>query len=676
VQVFLVKKLIKRIMLTMCLWSVSGIAFSDSNSEKLRYMSMLIRDRLPSIQESKDFYENKKSLDEFINTWMASADHEKRMNRYFDDMFGMEKYIFISQSNFILARYHTENSNVPQSVPADLDAYGSKTNVYYLPDYEVSDCFKSGATAPVLMDVWWSDTQQLICPTAISPNGVAGSFMKLTSTDNILHFTDSAGTFAATIPATIYTDLTALAAAIQTQMNIESTNTYDVSVASSYFLEFAVDSGNVTIDYSGANSITGILGSGLTGTSSTNTAVYSGYAPNNKRCLSSGSDGMADEDCGCGEKLFLCYPAEDLGKVMSAVGNEFQSRATHFYDASGSWNDVFGGSKFYGNRLLYHHYLFQQEINITSLVPPAGIVADVMALSPTVSSEVPMPEYSSIRQGSDGVERSGVVTSPAFLRRFNNMRSRIRAVVERMLCRDVDGSLNVDNTNTFYNDNFSASATQDIGIAVNAHGHKDGCKDCHYSLDNYASTILTWADGGLGNWGEYVWNEKTQVGHVLGQTGTGPRFLMNTMMENQAGGFYECMAKRAYEDFTGGNWASLSSADRTSFETSAQQGPKQTISAILTSDVVKNMRSNAPTVTSTTTTITYAFNNDIKPILEDKCGGSSCHSADGNQTKYNTSKAIFDTAPAIRISNGSMPPSGSTALTEAEKDILLIYLAQ
>ena len=86
-----------------------------------------------------------------------------------------------------------------------------------------------------------------------------------------------------------------------------------------------------------------------------------------------GSTGIAHAECGCGEDLFLCYPRYEKGKVISAVGLEFQNRGVHAYNEDLSWTEVFGGDKFYGNRWLYHHYLYQQDFAITSRTPPASV---------------------------------------------------------------------------------------------------------------------------------------------------------------------------------------------------------------------------------------------------------------------------------------------------------------
>ena len=767
------------------------LAIAGESVEQFRYLSMIIRDQLPTVEESKDFYNKEKSLSEFTASWLASDAHTNRVKRYFDDMFGLQKYMFVSGENLdliksnhyveiswdarwidfvddsgvksvalatneelasgsvkiqepsqmvsllndklndaagagvnIIASYdsgaekisiaatgtsvfeihfasgaNTDNSlatalgytktdkigslsyqaesvyeeSLSNNIPTDLRD-SRELDVYYIPSFEQDSCFDEDTSSPILMDVWWSNTPEKICPTAVSPDGFNTAFFRISSEDAKLDFIDQDGSYSTSIPLKSYKTADELAAAIETAMEAASiSRDYSVSYDSATAkFSVAVDSGNVQLAFgSSTDSIGNIVGISDTSSNSSHTGYQ---VRENHRCSTSGELGFAHPDCGCGDKAFMCYPQELKGLVMSAIGNEFQTRAAHFYDSDGTWLDVFGGSKFVGNRFLYHHYLYQQELLLTSKQPDADAMTDLMAMKLDQEDEVPMPEYSSVRTGPDGVQRSGVVTSPGFLRRFNNFRSRTRAVVERLLCKDVDSSLNIDGTSTFYNPNFADGTAQPEGQAVNDHGHKESCSTCHYSLDNFGSTLIMWADGGEGSFGEWAWWQKSQMGHVLGQTGSGPRFLMQTMIENQQSGFYECMAKSAFEDFTGADWSGLDQAAKSSFISAARVGPKETIGKILKSKTVLDLRSHDQVIESQTVAIAYDFNTDINPIVSNKCGGSACHSSASSLIQLEDNKNNFDGINKIRIENTSMPPPGSPALTADEKQILLQYL--
>lgn len=323
------------------------------------------------------------------------------------------------------------------------------------------------------------------------------------------------------------------------------------------------------------------------------------------------------------------------------------------------WLDLLGGNKFYGNRWLYHHYIMQEKIEYGLELPTQAEWSFLKSLPTTANVFLPFPNSS--------VERSGVVTSPSFLRRFNNFRSRIRAITEKLLCKDVDGSLNIDNYAQFINPSLTAFDR--------SHGEQQSCATCHYSLDNFGSTILGWSPEGYFE----KWNPPSQLGHVFGEDGTGPRFLMESYVE-RGSDFSLCMAKKTWQEFSGADWNVLSATEKQDLLIAASEGPKQVIESVLTGAPLKNLRLNKGSKVTTTNTVVYDFEADINPILSNSCSGSECHNQGNSRSAasaYVGGEAAFKSAPGIRISNGSMPPANSGKyLTEEEKEKLLIFLGQ
>lgn len=69
---------------------------------------------------------------------------------------------------------------------------------------------------------------------------------------------------------------------------------------------------------------------------------------------------------------------------------------------------------------------------------------------------------------------------------------------------------------------------------------------------------------------------------------------------------------------------------------------------------------------------------DVQPIVEAKCGGAACHDDGGplrTAAEFVNDEARFKATGTARIDDGSMPPSGSTALTAEEKTKLLEFLS-
>lgn len=78
-----------------------------------------------------------------------------------------------------------------------------------------------------------------------------------------------------------------------------------------------------------------------------------------------------------------------------------------------------------------------------------------------------------------------------------------------------------------------------------------------------------------------------------------------------------------------------------------------------------------------------SFANDVDPILEKSCGGSTCHSSGSPYTNYLGNQTAFDgnedsIKARITATNASvMPPSTSElTLSTADKTVLLNYIAQ
>jgi hypothetical protein len=393
--------------------------------------------------------------------------------------------------------------------------------------------------------------------------------------------------------------------------------------------------------------------------SSTSSAINFNGGRNN--CLDAyGANGLRSASCGCGTEQFICFPATEKGKVMRGVTTEFSQRGLHVYSKGMSWLTLLGGDLYIGDRWLYHHYLYQSVIG-TGAVPSAAELTTLKAL-PTSSRDT-------INFSSELPERAGVVTAPGFLRRFNNFRSRIRALTNVLLCKDVDGSLDpTAEAQGFLNPTLSDFDRE--------HGTRGDCSSCHYPMDNFGSLILHWNDQGLYE----AWRpNRSQLGWAFGQEGEGPRFLMQGYVERSDGVFHQCMAKRAFQDFSGLSWDALADADREAFVLLAEKGPRKLIQGILRSEVMRTARlPTAGKLGDAASALDFA--SDVNPILERSCAGAACHGQDtarGSGTAYVGNEALFKGIDAGRIESGSMPPAGSgKSLTEGEKATLLDFLAQ
>jgi hypothetical protein len=375
-------------------------------------------------------------------------------------------------------------------------------------------------------------------------------------------------------------------------------------------------------------------------------------------CANVGANGIGHADCGCGKNLVGCIDENVWIDMFTAVKNEIPNRGVYSYQQSLSWSDFLASNEFIGNKYAYYGYLISGGMAWTGDVTDADI-ASLRAIPTTSSVKVPSnPNYP---------ERAGIITNLAFMQQYNNFRSRISKLTNALLCKDVDGTLNTDGTSTFYNPNFTAA---DI-----AHGEKEGCASCHYGMDNMGSTLFGWSTGGFFKYWESGFTE-LQKGHVFGQTGTGPEFLMRGFTE-RASGFHECMAKRFWEDLTGETWEELSTSIRSTFISSSSSGPRSLIQTVVNSDSFMNVRQfGAENVPETITETNISFVS-VNQILEESCSGSGCHSQGtnlGSRYEYINSESNFQQAPVNRVTDGSMPIG--KIISDQNRQVLVDYLSQ
>ena len=373
-------------------------------------------------------------------------------------------------------------------------------------------------------------------------------------------------------------------------------------------------------------------------------------------CTDSGVSGIGSDGCGCGPNMILCYPESLRTTFAEHLRYEFQHRGLYAYEENLSWTELLGGDFFYGSRILYKHYLDQQAI-YRNILPTATDLTNLTGLPLTTYARTDFPE-------SGDVSRAGLATSPVFLRQYNNFRSRINILTARLLCQDVDASLNTDGIARFVNETLSDFDQ--------VHGTNPDCSGCHYPMDNMGSTIHLWNEGG---WFEFYGTPGTQnlSGHAFGASGTGPGFLM-TAYVNRGTPFHTCMARTAWEDFSGATWEDLGASVQNSLIAASGGGPRSLIRAILTSTQIRSLHNNGISQTTIGGVSSYDFTNDINPILQTNCSGAACHSAGtslGAQYEFIDNESVFSQVPAGRIDDDTMPPpSSNRTISDGDRSIL------
>ena len=375
-------------------------------------------------------------------------------------------------------------------------------------------------------------------------------------------------------------------------------------------------------------------------------------------CFRDGNEGIFHANCGCGPNLISCFPSSMIvSHLMPGPRFEFAERALYSYKNNLSWQDMLGGNSFIGSRFAYYPYI----VSSFSARGDLYNTDDVQTLM-----NLPLEGSSSASFPASPAPRAGVVTSVGFLQKNNNFRSRIAKLTEVLLCQDVEPNLNTDGITQLVNPSFTQ--------ADHDHANKEGCSGCHMALDNLGSTLLGWDDIGIFRW----WESPSQLGHVFGNRGTGPGFLMEGFV-SQTEKFHSCMAKKIWEDFTGLKWSFAPEAVQSTLVSASADGPKSLVDTFVGLDILLSLRSTG-LETSSSVKVELDFSQDVNPILTQSCSGSSCHSVGttlGKRYEYVGQDSVFQEAPLSRISDGTMPPSSSgRTVLNTQREILSRFLQQ
>ena len=278
--------------------------------------------------------------------------------------------------------------------------------------------------------------------------------------------------------------------------------------------------------------------------------------------------------CGCGPNMALCLPGAFVDTYLTSVYREPAMRGQWAYDHDWSWEQWLGGDKLIADRYLYHFYLASR-----SQVPTKDTAPFLTELLATPLGEFVETDYP---QGPGAPEYAGFLTGPGFLMQHNNFRSRIAIMTEQLLCTDVGGALNLPGPD--YPGGITEFINPDHDALTLQHATPE-CAGCHYPMDNLGSTLF-----GFDTSGEWdVTADISTLGYVFGEVGEGPKFLAEGYVQ-RGPGFMDCMARRAWEDFSSAGWETLTQAQQDELLQAAEAGPRTLLRQVVMGAPMKARR--------------------------------------------------------------------------------------
>lgn len=193
-------------------------------------------------------------------------------------------------------------------------------------------------------------------------------------------------------------------------------------------------------------------------------------------------DGRYDPYCGCGPNLAWCDTAE-LGHngdnpnppVAVAIAGDLKRRVHRVIDQDLSYLELLTGRTMFVNGPLVHFLRYQTQL-------PAHVRFNEVPIDPAILPDLAFEDKDTWTEIELGDEQAGVLTSIAYLMKFQTRRSRVNRFYNAFLCQPFqppDGGLeDLDDPDA------SLDLTQ-----------REGCSYCH--------ALLEPAGAHWGRWGEY-----------------------------------------------------------------------------------------------------------------------------------------------------------------------------
>jgi len=197
------------------------------------------------------------------------------------------------------------------------------------------------------------------------------------------------------------------------------------------------------------------------------------------------NDGRYDPHCGCGPNLAWCdtYSLGHNGNnpnppVAASIVGDLEHRIARVVEQDLSYLEMLTGQTMFVNGPLVHFYRYQTRV-------PAHIRFNEVPVDPARLPDLEFTDVDTWVELELGEEHSGILTSTAYLMKFQTRRARTNRFFTAFLCQPFqppDGGLT---------DLDSPDATLDLSV-------RDGCKYCHAILEPAGAHWGRWSEYGAG----------------------------------------------------------------------------------------------------------------------------------------------------------------------------------
>ncbi|MFT7625228.1 MAG: hypothetical protein ACI9WU_004419, partial [Myxococcota bacterium] len=199
-------------------------------------------------------------------------------------------------------------------------------------------------------------------------------------------------------------------------------------------------------------------------------------SPNGTACHT--REGTADVGCGCGDELKWCKYGSVNRDVTAGMARDIELRIAQIIKEDRPYTELFTGTTGFVNGPMVHHLKHRATFHANFRLEPLSVdLADLPDLDPTDTET-----FVEVDMGS---AHAGILTSWAFLARFQTNRARANRFYTNFMCQPFSppqGGIPI---------NEEEALVPDLQ-------KRGGCKYCHSLLEPSASFWGRWTEGGAG----------------------------------------------------------------------------------------------------------------------------------------------------------------------------------
>jgi hypothetical protein len=200
-------------------------------------------------------------------------------------------------------------------------------------------------------------------------------------------------------------------------------------------------------------------------------------SPSGKNC--STNSGASDIGCGCGPNLRHCSYGSINKTILDSMSEDVDRRVADNIAANKPYTELLTGKTMWVNGPLSHYLRYHRGVT-------SGLSSNPLAMHESQIPVIGYPEKNTWVAVQLGDHHSGVLTSPAFLLRFQTNRARANRYFNSFLCQPFQPAPG------------GIPASTDEEAKETDLQERHGCKYCHALLEPSASFWGRWRPSGAG----------------------------------------------------------------------------------------------------------------------------------------------------------------------------------